>query len=93
MEHVGGIHKIKNLGIDNEAQMAIYEWVCRCPHRHSMWRFSFPLFFYKGAFDFFGHKHLLRTKYDQIIDETSNKPSKQAFGVCPCHIAGHVVSL
>jgi hypothetical protein len=22
-----------------------------------------------------------------------NKPSEQAFGVCPCHIAGHVVSL
>jgi hypothetical protein len=33
------------------------------------------------------------TKYDQIIDETLNKPSEQAFGVCPCHIAGHVVSL
>jgi hexokinase len=29
MERVGGIHKIKNLGIDNEAHMAINEWVCR----------------------------------------------------------------
>jgi hexokinase len=34
MERVGGIHKIKNLGIDNKAKMAIYDWVCRCPHRH-----------------------------------------------------------
>jgi hexokinase len=30
MECVGEIHKIKNLGIDDEAQMAINcEWVCR----------------------------------------------------------------
>ena len=32
MERVGEIHKIKNLGIDDEAQMAINcEWVCRSP--------------------------------------------------------------
>jgi hexokinase len=30
MERVGDIHKIKNLGVDDEAQMAINcEWVCR----------------------------------------------------------------
>ncbi|KAI0298406.1 hexokinase [Multifurca ochricompacta] len=59
MERVGDIPKIKNLGIDDEAQMAINcEW---------------------GAFDSFEHEHLPRTKYDQIIDETSNKPGEQAF--------------
>jgi hexokinase len=58
-----------------------------------MWRSSFPLFLYKGAFDSFEHEHLPRTKYDQIIDETSNKPGEQAFEVRPRHIAGHVVSL
>ncbi|KAI0301388.1 hexokinase [Russula brevipes] len=59
MERIGDIHKIKNLGIDDEANMAINcEW---------------------GAFDSFEHEHLPRTKYDQIIDETSNKPGEQAF--------------
>jgi len=32
-----------------------------------------------GAFDSFAHEHLPRTKYDQTIDETSNKPGEQAF--------------
>ncbi|KAH9077598.1 hexokinase [Lactarius deliciosus] len=32
-----------------------------------------------GAFDSFEHEHLPRTKYDQVIDETSNKPGEQAF--------------
>ncbi|KAI5114738.1 hypothetical protein M0805_007782, partial [Coniferiporia weirii] len=32
-----------------------------------------------GAFDSFHHEHLPRTKYDQIVDETSNKPEEQAF--------------
>jgi len=32
-----------------------------------------------GAFDSFVHEHLPRTKYDQIVDETSNKPGEQAF--------------
>ncbi|TDL18251.1 hexokinase [Rickenella mellea] len=32
-----------------------------------------------GAFDSFQHEHLPRTKYDQIVDETSNKPGEQAF--------------
>jgi len=36
-------------------------------------------FFFQGAFDSFEHEHLPRTKYDQIIDETSNKPGEQAF--------------
>lgn len=32
-----------------------------------------------GAFDSFEHEHLPRTKYDMIVDETSNKPQEQAF--------------
>lgn len=32
-----------------------------------------------GAFDSFSHEHLPRTKYDQIVDESSNKPGEQAF--------------
>lgn len=32
-----------------------------------------------GAFDSFEHEHLPRTKYDIIIDETSNKPGEQSF--------------
>lgn len=32
-----------------------------------------------GAFDSFEHEHLPRTKYDAIIDDTSNKPGEQAF--------------
>ncbi|KAG8996175.1 hexokinase A [Tulasnella sp. 427] len=35
-----------------------------------------------GAFDSFEHKHLPRTKYDEIIDLTSNKPHEQAFEKC-----------
>ncbi|KAF5384407.1 hypothetical protein D9615_003448 [Tricholomella constricta] len=59
MEHVVDIPKIKNLGIDDTADMAINcEW---------------------GAFDSFDHEHLPRTKYDTIVDETSNKPGEQAF--------------
>ena len=43
----------------------------------------------KGAFDSFEHEHLPRTKYDQIIDEKSNKPGEQAFEVRPRHITSH----
>ncbi|TIB17586.1 hypothetical protein E3P92_01001 [Wallemia ichthyophaga] len=32
-----------------------------------------------GAFDSFDHKHLPRTKYDEVIDLTSNKPHEQAY--------------
>jgi len=32
-----------------------------------------------GAFDSFHHEHLPRTKYDQVVDESSNKPQEQAF--------------
>ncbi|TFK52800.1 hexokinase [Heliocybe sulcata] len=32
-----------------------------------------------GAFDSFEHEHLPRTKYDQVVDETSNKPGEQAY--------------
>ena len=35
----------------------------------------------QGAFDSFKHEHLPRTKYDTIVDETSNKPGEQAFEV------------
>jgi len=35
----------------------------------------------QGAFDSFKHEHLPRTKYDIIIDESSNKPGEQAFEV------------
>ena len=35
----------------------------------------------QGAFDSFKHEHLPRTKYDIIVDETSNKPGEQAFEV------------
>ncbi|KAG6887300.1 hypothetical protein C0995_016304 [Termitomyces sp. Mi166 len=59
MEHVKDIPKIKDLGIDGSAEMAINcEW---------------------GAFDSFEHEHLPRTKYDVIVDESSNKPGEQAF--------------
>ena len=34
-----------------------------------------------GAFDSFEHEHLPRSKYDVIVDETSNKPGEQAFEV------------
>ncbi|KAK2460019.1 hypothetical protein APHAL10511_007942 [Amanita phalloides] len=32
-----------------------------------------------GAFDSFEHEHLPRTKYDTIVDQSSNKPDEQAF--------------
>lgn len=32
-----------------------------------------------GAFDSFDHQHLPRTKFDIIIDESSNKPGEQSF--------------
>jgi len=35
----------------------------------------------QGAFDSDEHEHLPRTKYDIIVDETSNKPGEQAFEV------------
>ncbi|KAG8948322.1 hexokinase A [Tulasnella sp. 424] len=35
-----------------------------------------------GAFDSFEHQHLPRTKYDEIIDLSSNKPHEQAFEKC-----------
>lgn len=37
--------------------------------------------FKQGAFDSFQHEHLPRTRYDQIVDEASNKPGEQAFEV------------
>jgi len=38
-------------------------------------------FYLQGAFDSFEHEHLPRTKYDIIVDESSNKPGEQAFEV------------
>jgi len=35
-----------------------------------------------GAFDSFHHQWLPRTKYDIIIDQTSNKPGEQSFEKC-----------
>ena len=35
----------------------------------------------QGAFDSDEHEHLPRTKYDLVVDETSNKPGEQAFEV------------
>ncbi|KAG8923853.1 hexokinase A [Tulasnella sp. 419] len=35
-----------------------------------------------GAFDSFHHQILPRTKFDKIVDETSNKPGEQAFEKC-----------
>ncbi|KAF9045384.1 hexokinase [Panaeolus papilionaceus] len=59
MEHVKDIPKLKDLGIDDSADIAINcEW---------------------GAFDSFEHEHLPRTKYDVMVDESSNKPAEQAF--------------
>jgi len=59
MEHIKDIEKLKHLGIDPAAEMAINcEW---------------------GAFDSFEHEHLPRTKYDAIVDDSSNKPGEQAF--------------
>jgi hexokinase len=87
MERVGEIHKIKNLGIDDEARMAINcEWVCRSFHADAGCDDPYSLLLNKGAFDSFEHEHLPRTKYDQIIDEKSNKPGEQAFEVRPRHI-------
>lgn len=50
----------------------------------------------KGAFDSFEHEHLPRTKYDAIVDETSNKPGEQAFEVnnsLLLHIEDHLLTL
>jgi len=77
MERVKDIPKIANLGIDHEAEMAINcEWVRLLyfrPRHH--WHTL------QGAFDSFEHEHLPRTKYDTIVDDTSNKPGEQAFEV------------
>ena len=35
----------------------------------------------QGAFDSDEHEHLPRTKYDIVVDESSNKPGEQAFEV------------
>ncbi|KAG5644484.1 hypothetical protein DXG03_008311 [Asterophora parasitica] len=67
MEHVADIPKIKDLGIEDSAEIAIN---CEWAATHGL---------LQGAFDSFEHEHLPRTKYDIIVDETSNKPGEQAF--------------
>jgi hexokinase len=42
---------------------------------------TFDILGRQGAFDSFKHEHLPRTKYDIIVDESSNKPGEQAFEV------------
>ena len=77
MEDVTDIAKIKDLGIDPSAKMAINcEWVGRCV-QHVIVRLTT----FQGAFDSFEHENLPRTKYDKVVDETSNKPGEQAFEV------------
>ena len=93
MERIGEVHKIKNLGIDDEAQMAINcEWVCPSFHTDAGCDDPHSLLLNKGAFDSFEHEHLPRTKYDQIIDEKSNKPGEQAFEVRPRHITSRALA-
>ncbi|KAG6836185.1 hypothetical protein H0H93_010555 [Arthromyces matolae] len=77
MEHVKDIPKIKDLGIDENADMAINcEWVCFISITITS---IFCDTIEQGAFDSFEHEHLPRTKYDIIVDESSNKPGEQAF--------------
>lgn len=57
---------------------------------------TIPCFVFKGAFDSFDHEHLPRTKYDTIVDETSNKPGEQAFEVrksSQLHIEDHLFTV
>ena len=93
MERASAIEKIESLGIDPNAEMVINcEWVnCRVLASN---RGPHPLVVFQGAFDSFEHEHLPRTKYDAIVDETSNKPGEQAFevrsqvfDVCICLLA------
>jgi hexokinase len=83
MERIKDIEKMKHLGIDPNAEMAIncewvrsVSWVAVCGAFPDCWN-------EQGAFDSFEHEHLPRTKYDTIVDESSNKPGEQAFEVSP----------
>lgn len=81
MEKVGNIDKIKKLGIPPDQEMAINcEWV-REELFSPPYLLADPLLVFQGAFDSFEHEHLPRTKYDIIVDETSNKPGEQSFEV------------
>jgi hexokinase len=81
MEHVSDVEKINGLGIDPGADMAINcEWV-RAP-LPTLGTIDTNFIVFQGAFDSFDHEHLPRTKFDTIVDETSNKPGEQAFEVC-----------
>jgi hexokinase len=80
MERVGDIPKLAHLGIDPDAQMAINcEWVRGI--QILLRRVGALTGYTQGAFDSFLHEHLPRTKYDQVVDESSNKPGEQAFEV------------
>ncbi|KAL5478628.1 HXK1_3 [Sanghuangporus weigelae] len=64
MEKVSEITKIHEIGLNKSETGPYSEMAINCE-----W----------GAFDSHLHEHLPRTKYDQIVDETSNKPGEQAF--------------
>jgi hexokinase len=79
MERVGDIPKLAGLGLDPDAQMAINcEWVRACAAGRPECGLNREL---QGAFDSFTHEHLPRTRYDLVVDGTSNKPGEQAFEV------------
>lgn len=72
METAGSIPKMANLQLPEEQGMAINVSDVRSVGISRLteqceW----------GAFDSFEHQHLPRTKYDIIIDESSNKPGEQ----------------
>ena len=78
MEHVKDIPKLAPLEINENMDMAINcEWV----RKSFCFGLSLSNCVFQGAFDSFEHEHLPRTKYDTIVDQSSNKPSEQAFEV------------
>jgi hexokinase len=79
METIKEIPKLKGRGFADEAEIAINcEWVRNSARlRDTTVLTPWP----QGAFDSFKHEHLPRTKYDIVVDETSNKPGEQAFEV------------
>jgi hexokinase len=81
MEKVGNVPKMKHLGLPDDADIAIN---CRVPCTTKCGRLLRHSTGEWGAFDSEKLEVLPRTKYDNIIDETSNKPGEQAFEKCAC---------
>ena len=82
METVGNIPKMKGLGLPDDQEMAINcEWGAFDSFEHTYLRELDPTSraTHGVLADSFEPSHLLlaRTKYDVIIDETSNKPHEQ----------------